>query len=307
MILDSDIPSVGNAGTRRWTERPWTRPSSGLHWFMTYTTAGTAYYRVGHVQLTVSTGDLYLVHRDTPFEHRSAGAVAWSRHFVEFEPWQGWLPGAPFVRVSDGLYRAHIGLRQSRQDIEDAFRRLINHVRSRDVAAALGHPRRKHLMGDVAEARKQLAVTALREILQLAGCDAVETTRLDPRIVAALHVVTGDLSADHDIDALATAAGLSPSRFTHLFREQVGVPIGRAIRTLRLQEAALLLAYGGASVATVAEEVGFSTLYYFSRAFRRAYGVSPRAYRERSRTPRLPPRSARGSARRRGTSAKGAT
>jgi AraC family transcriptional regulator of arabinose operon len=132
-------------------------------------------------------------------------------------------------------------------------------------------------------------MAALAEILLLARCDAEDTKQVDPRIAAALRVVTADLSIDPDIEALAAAAGLSSSRFTHLFREQIGVPIGRAVRTLRLREAALLLAYSADPVGAIAARVGFSSIYYLSHVFRRAYGVSPRAYRERHRTLPVPP------------------
>jgi AraC family transcriptional regulator of arabinose operon len=258
---------------------------------ITYTTDGNARYRVGTTQLTLATGDLFLVHRDAPLEHSVPGPSAWAYHYVCFDLDSAWTPPAPFVRQATGVYRARAGLIQTRQRIDDAFRRLLADVRSRDAADALARLRKRgEPKGErgAAEAHRDLALTAITEILLLVRGDALETARLDPRIVAALQVITADLATHHGASTLADTAGLSESRFLHLFRAQLGVPLRRAIRTLRLQQAASLLAYGSDPVGAIADEIGFSSIFALSREFRRAYGVSPRAYRAQSRTLRIP-------------------
>jgi AraC family transcriptional regulator of arabinose operon len=286
------------AGTNRWTARPWSRPTTHSAWDLTYTTAGTGRYRSGSTQITAAIGDVVLFHRDASLEHTAAGPGTWDYHYACFETATGWLPPGPFAAVAPGIYRAHAALTQTRQRIEDAFRRLISDVRARDAVETLAGLHRRRRDPDeqrgAADARRELALAALDEVFLLLRGDALETVRLDPRIVAALQIITNDLAAQHATDALARTAGLSESRFLHLFREQLGVPLRHAIRTLRLQQAAVLLAYGDEPVGTIAEEVGFSSIFALSREFRRTYGVSPRAYRERFRTisvPRDRPRS----------------
>ena len=283
-------PDILMAGTNRWTARPWYRLSQRGTWLMTYTTAGRGRYRAGPTVLTTAAGDLVLIHRGADVERCIPGPGAWQWHYVHFDLGAGWEPPEPFTQLATGLYRAHAGLLHSRQRIEDAFRRLIADVRARDATEALSDIRTRSAKGrsGAIDAHRKLALAAIDEILLLASSDASEAARLDPRIVAALQVVRTDLSTHHDTSALARTAGLSTSRFLHLFREQLGTPVRRAIRTLRLQQAALLLAYENDPVGTIAEEVGFSSIFTFSAEFRRAYGVSPRAYRERSRTLRLP-------------------
>jgi AraC family transcriptional regulator of arabinose operon len=256
---------------------------------MNYTTAGSGRYRVDMMQVTTAPGDLVLMHRDARPERSVAGPRRWDFHYVWFEPGSGWAVPASFTRRATGIYRAHAELMQTRQRIEDAFRRLIADVRERDAAETLIGLRTKDPRGQrgAIDAHRELALAALSEIFLLLKGDALETARLDPRIVAALQVVMKDLTARHDTSALCRAAGLSTSRFRHLFHEQLGVSPRRAIRTLRLQQAALLLAYGDEPVGTIAEEVGFSSMVALSGEFRRAYGVSPRVYRERVRTLRL--------------------
>jgi AraC-like DNA-binding protein len=273
--------------------RGWGRPELPGAWVMTYTVSGHARYRSPGIEITTSSGDVMLISRDAPVEHSIPGS--WERCHVRFDPWPGWRPTDPFARLADGLYRAHVHLLPTRQRIEDAFRRLIDDLRNRDVREALGELGR----GDgrktqrAADGRRQLALAALNEILLLIAEDPFESESLDPRVVGALHVVTDDLAAHHDIRDLVRTTGLSPSRFRQLFREQMGLSFGRAVRSLRLQQAALRLVHTEDLVGAIADETGFSSIFDFSRQFRRQYGVSPSGYREQARTLELPPSTAR--------------
>lgn len=60
---------------------------------------------------------------------------------------------------------------------------------------------------------------------------------------------------------------------------------GTDFRTLvneaRSRKAAELLIYADASIGGIARSLGYSTPTHFARAFRKATGVSPRAFRQR--------------------------
>jgi AraC family transcriptional regulator len=78
---------------------------------------------------------------------------------------------------------------------------------------------------------------------------------------------------------LACAAGASPTHLSRLFRAELGVSPGRALRSLRIQRAATLLARTSSSVQAISELTGFATQFHFSDAFRRHYRMSPTEYR----------------------------
>jgi AraC-like DNA-binding protein len=78
---------------------------------------------------------------------------------------------------------------------------------------------------------------------------------------------------------LAQAAGVTPAWLIRLFVREVGASPIEALRLLRLDRAAQLLARGEMPVAEVASRSGFADPFHFSRAFRTAYGRSPRAFR----------------------------
>ena len=78
---------------------------------------------------------------------------------------------------------------------------------------------------------------------------------------------------------LAQAAGVSLGHLHRVFRAEVGVTPMVALRLLRLDQAAHLLARTNLSIADVAEECGFANPFHFSRCFRAGYGQAPRDFR----------------------------
>lgn len=83
-------------------------------------------------------------------------------------------------------------------------------------------------------------------------------------------------------DEIAQATGLSLRRLQELFQGE-GLTIMGYLQMLRLEAARRYLGdsiLSRMSVASVMERVGFADQSHFSRAFRRAYGQNPRAWRQ---------------------------
>jgi AraC-like DNA-binding protein len=78
---------------------------------------------------------------------------------------------------------------------------------------------------------------------------------------------------------LAAAGGVSRAAFARRFTDVVGEPPMTFLTGWRLALAADLLREPSATLATVARQVGYSTPFALSTAFKRAYGVSPRDHR----------------------------
>jgi AraC-like DNA-binding protein len=78
---------------------------------------------------------------------------------------------------------------------------------------------------------------------------------------------------------LARAAGVTRAHLSRVFVRELGAAPAEALRQIRLDHAARLLARSGTSVAEAARSAGFTDPFHFSRAFRAAYGRSPRAFR----------------------------
>ncbi len=84
---------------------------------------------------------------------------------------------------------------------------------------------------------------------------------------------------------VAESARCSETTAQRLFARHEGESMQSWIRQVRLHEAAGLLRTTGLRVSEVAQLVGYSDPLYFSRAFRRAYGVAPSRFAQTALRP----------------------
>jgi transcriptional regulator GlxA family with amidase domain len=99
------------------------------------------------------------------------------------------------------------------------------------------------------------------------------------RIQTALTYAKRNLRMPLDIEDLARAACLSPRQFTRVFRSETGTSPAKAVETLRLEAAKLMLEQSRLPVEDIAKETGFSNRERMRRAFIRVYGEVPQSIR----------------------------
>jgi AraC-like DNA-binding protein len=103
--------------------------------------------------------------------------------------------------------------------------------------------------------------------------------RMDARIKRALTQIDAQLHDHISVTRLATEAGLSPSRFAHLFRLHVGTSPAQYLRERRMTLALVLLDRTSLPVKEVMLHVGCNDPSHFARDFRRFHGFGPRERR----------------------------
>ncbi|EKN0216423.1 AraC family transcriptional regulator [Pseudomonas sp. NPDC077186] len=93
----------------------------------------------------------------------------------------------------------------------------------------------------------------------------------DPRLTKVIEALRRGQMRREEMAALVH---LSPTRFSHWFVEQTGLPLRSYAKWLRLTQALQHLAKGG-RLTEAAHEAGFSDSAHFSRTFRTLLGIDP--------------------------------
>ncbi len=101
----------------------------------------------------------------------------------------------------------------------------------------------------------------------------------DPVVGHALRLLHHDPAHQWTVAALADAAGVSRAALARRFNELVGEPPMAFLTGWRIALAADLLREPGATIGSVAGQVGYGSPFALSTAFKRVRGVSPRQYR----------------------------
>src|SRR4029077_3397913 len=87
------------------------------------------------------------------------------------------------------------------------------------------------------------------------------------------------LREDLSVGVLAARVGMSVRNFARAFKRELGVPPAGYVERVRVQAARRKLQLGAASIAHIAEQVGFGCVDSLRRAFVRQTGASPSASR----------------------------
>lgn len=124
----------------------------------------------------------------------------------------------------------------------------------------------------------QLMVALDRDVLEAPTEAAAVSYRFDPKMEEVTHFIRDHLEEELTIERLSSAFFLSRYYLMHRFKEVYGCTVHQYIRQKRLQRATEQIRQG-VPVLKAAEEAGFGDYSVFLRAFRSAYGRSPRNWK----------------------------
>lgn len=106
--------------------------------------------------------------------------------------------------------------------------------------------------------------------------------KLIERIMPALNYIDENYSEQMSLETLSDYMGLNPSYFCRLFKKAIGSTFTEYLNFVRVCKAEHLLKHGS-NISDTAYNVGFSSLSYFNRIFKKYKLCSPSDYKKISR------------------------
>ena len=120
----------------------------------------------------------------------------------------------------------------------------------------------------------------MQEVLEsLMNAMFSDTDKGNPYIRQALRYMQDNYSQHLELQQVAEFVGLSPSYFSALFHQVVGVSFREQLCRIRIEESKRLLLQKNYSLVDIALAMGFSDQSYYCKVFKRIVGVTPGKFR----------------------------
>ena len=101
----------------------------------------------------------------------------------------------------------------------------------------------------------------------------------DPYVARVLALLHHDITRAWTVDEISREVGLSRSALADRFISLIGMPLMHYLASWRMQLASQKLRNSSASLAQVADSVGYGSEAAFSRAFKKTFGTAPATWR----------------------------
>ncbi|MGN1004154.1 MAG: helix-turn-helix domain-containing protein [Oscillospiraceae bacterium] len=99
-------------------------------------------------------------------------------------------------------------------------------------------------------------------------------------IYKAINYMKRNFGGKLTLEETARSVGFSPTYFSKIFLQEVGMSFSKYLGNLRVEHSKKLLLYSDLSVNEICDAVGFEDQSYFIKVFRRYTGVTPGKYRK---------------------------
>lgn len=210
----------------------------------------------------VSAGSAFVLLPGVWHRYRPEQATGWTESWCEFR--------GPLVEqlIRDGVLTRQTPLRHEAVacGLEDAMDALHRRVRNREQPGF----------------DPQLAALAMRVLAVWSdmGRPSQGPARALQAVAQAERYIADHIAEPIDLEALARRSGVAYSHFRRLFRSATGYSPWQYVIHLRLEMGRRMLAGTDATLREISDNLGFSSAFHFSSAFKNAYGSSPTRWRK---------------------------
>jgi AraC-like DNA-binding protein len=207
----------------------------------------------------VGAGDVIFVTPGRWHRYRPSEKTGWTEMWVELE-------GDVMARLTaKGVLPAECGVVRPVQF--DELKEAVAAVH-REIGASAGAGR-----------PAELGALAMRVLGLLTAKTADSGSRLNRAVKAAERMLAERLDEPPSMPALARKLGVNYASFRREFARQAGMAPQQYLMRLRLERAQRMIGTTPFTLEAIAEQLGFSSAFHLSSAFKKRFGVSPTVWR----------------------------
>ncbi|QYJ78345.1 AraC family transcriptional regulator [Shewanella acanthi] len=239
------------------------RESGSKNYVLIFCVGGTGYVSIGGKHEVVEEDQLILLPAHVSHEYGSRPNASWRLYWVHFN---GTEADDLYQHFSNNGQNITLYLPQT-PPIVKAFETTIRWVqRAQTDNALIGLTCSfVNLLGLISDAKRS---------------KTKQLRQAEERIRASLITMEQTLKTPMTLEQLAQDAKMSVPYYCALFKKLTGSPPIQVYTKLRIKAACQLMTDTKMTIKQMALEVGFEDAYYFSRAFKKVMGMSPKRYKE---------------------------
>ena len=242
-----------------------------------YLVEGERYYFIENRIYHVKQGNLVLIDRNQIHKTGQYGDSHHERIAIELkeEPFSSFLSCTGELTLSE-FFRENQGVLSLSSQDQDYVRTLLA-----DIAAGIsGQPPGYRLMTMAKLARLLFFAQSLRRRTAPGSAAALSTSATHQKVSEVASYICAHCAEASSLDAVGRRFFMSKSYLSRIFREITGYTVNEYINVNRIQQARRLLAESDLNITEISAAVGYESLTYFERIFRRHTEQSPLQYRK---------------------------
>lgn len=136
----------------------------------------------------------------------------------------------------------------------------------------------------VSELSRQKQVYKFLELLLSSASylnEGIITKKMNPFVRQTIEIIRENTYQKLSVKDIAVSLSIHENYLSRLFKNDMGISIKEYISEIKISIANDLLSSTEYSIQQISDKIGFSTVQSFSKAFKKANGVSPGVYRKR--------------------------
>lgn len=225
------------------------------HWLLHFVLEGKGIFQTDKGAYEVTAGQCFVIRPNEVTTYKADTTDPW--HYV----WVGFTADSipKYLHTEDVL---HVPF------LEPVFRQIEESIDYYQGEAGANGGKEAYLCGKITEIMMRLELHFSRPA----------ESKAQSEMRAVKNHIDTHLASPLSVQALAEEFHLNSVYLSRRFKEVVGLSPQNYIVKKRLDEAAALMTVQGFTPSAAAEAVGYTSIYLFSKMFKRRFGVSPREY-----------------------------
>lgn len=257
--LEVDLFMVNyNRCCPEWRDLDYTPDYSKLYWIC----EGEGWLKIGDEEYYPKPGQLFLMPEGVKQSYSSISDKPFLKYWCHFSAKVG---GINLFQI---LQFPHVVNVSQPERFQDIFTSVLTYANSKEVYA--------HMMAK-SKLTELLSYYIMNlELNQISYLNAPVVEKLS----SLLTYIDAHIEENMSVQDLAQMLHMHPNYFIRFFKQQMGMPPIHYMTSRKIDKAKEMLRCTSLTMTQIADTLGFSDSYYFSRQFKKHTGLNPTEYRK---------------------------